>query len=102
MITEIGRTGRTFSDVAGRVEPLPSDIVMAFVDLGISINGMNDFTFRPFKQSLPAPVPTPPQKPLSLLSAGSKQHLPPYIPNHLPQFPDPHAYTRTPVSIEAR
>lgn len=40
-----------------------------------------------------------PQKQYDMLQAGTKQNRPNHIPNHLPQFPDPHAYIRTPVSI---
>lgn len=71
---------------------------MALVDLGLQINGMEEYVIRPGRFTLPPPVHSTPSKQLSLLAAGTKQHLPHHIPSHLPQFPDPHAYTRTPVS----
>lgn len=98
MITEVGRTSRTFCEVAGRAEPLPADVILALVDLGIKINGLEEYTFRSTRHILPPPSLSTPSKQLVMLSAGTKQHLPPYMPSHLPQFPDPHAYTRTPVS----
>lgn len=33
-----------------------------------------------------------------MLQAGTKQIHPGHVPDHLPAFPDPHAYIRTPVS----
>lgn len=100
VVSEIGRTSRQFCEAAGRVEPLPADVTMALVDLGIRINGMEEFVNRPGRWTLPPPVQSALSKQLTLLAAGTKQHLPHHIPNHLPQFPDPHAYTRTPVSIK--
>ena len=100
VIMEIGKTSRTFCEVAGRAEPLLADVIMALGDLGIQINGLEEYTFRSSRYILPGPSQSTQTKQLSMLSAGSKQHLPPYMPSHLPQFPDPHAYTRTPVSFE--
>jgi transcription initiation factor TFIID subunit 8 len=63
-----------------------------FSDLMVYTKGM--------KHSILPPLQTQqPQKQLNMLPAGSKHPLPPYIPQHLPQFPDPHAYVRTPVSL---
>lgn len=97
VITEIGKTSRMFSEAAGRVEPLPADVTLALIDIGLSLNGMEQYAFRTNRHSMPPPAQSTQAKQLSMLAAGSKQHLPHYIPNHLPQFPDPHAYTRTPV-----
>ena len=88
-----------FSEAAGRVEPLPADVILALIDMGLSLNGMEQYAFRNNRHSMPTPAQSTQVKQLSMLAAGSKQHLPHYIPNHLPQFPDPHAYTRTPVSV---
>ncbi|XKL63637.1 hypothetical protein PGB90_006001 [Kerria lacca] len=98
LIVEIGKTSRMFCEAAGRVKPLPSDLILALIDLGIKINGMEEYIFRPQRHILSTPVQlAAPAKQLAMLAAGSKQHLPHYVPNHLPQFPDPHAYTRTPT-----
>jgi transcription initiation factor TFIID subunit 8 len=65
-----------------------------FSDLMVYTKGM--------KHSILPPLQTQqPQKQLNMLPAGSKHPLPPYIPQHLPQFPDPHAYVRTPVSLHS-
>lgn len=102
VITEIGKTSRMFTEAAGRVEPLPADITLALIDMGLSLNGMEQYALRNNRHLMPAPTQSSQVKQLSMLAAGSKQHLPHYIPNHLPQFPDPHAYTRTPVSIHSQ
>lgn len=99
VIIEIGKTSRTFCEAVGRVEPLPADVVLALTELGVRVNGLEEYAFRSNRLKLPSPTQTTQNKQLSLLTAGSKQHLPAYIPNYLPQFPDPHAYTRTPVGF---
>lgn len=66
---------------------------------GFNFNELNAFVKNSDHSVLPNLQPQQSQKQLSMLSAGSKQPLPSHIPQHLPQFPDPHAYVRTPVSI---
>lgn len=44
-----------------------------------------------------APVTNAPVTPKAL-TAGHKRSHPAYIPSHLPEFPDPHTYIKTPVS----
>lgn len=67
--------------------------------LGFDFSGLDQYTKSVKHTVLPALQPQQPQKQLSMLQAGIKQPLPSYIPSHLPSFPDPHAYIRTPVSI---
>lgn len=43
-----------------------------------------------------APVTNPPIAPKAL-TAGQKRLHPSHIPSHLPEFPDPHTYIKTPV-----
>lgn len=64
------------------------------------MNGLDSYIKNGKHTILPNLQPQQPQKQLNMLSAGSKQPLPPHIPPHLPQFPDPHAYVRTPVSLK--
>lgn len=45
-----------------------------------------------------APVTNPPVTPKAL-AAGQKRTHPTYIPSHFPEFPDPHTYIKTPVSL---
>lgn len=67
--------------------------------LGFNFNELEPFVKSTNHTVLPTIQPQQPQKQLNMLPAGTKQPLPSHIPTHLPQFPDPHAYVRTPVSI---
>lgn len=67
--------------------------------LGFDFSSLEQYVKNGKHPALPALQPQQPQKHLSMLQAGIKQPLPSYIPQHLPVFPDPHAYIRTPVSV---
>lgn len=74
-----------------------ADVVVALVNMGITLDGLENYANRENRHSLPAPVPIVQGKPLSILQAGTKNVHPPHIPNHFPALPDPHAYIRTPT-----
>jgi len=99
LLTEMGRTTRMFTELAGRVEPTVGDVVLAFVDMGVKIDpvGLRSFSRRSTKPVIPAPGYLPLPKVPSILSAGKKRNLPSYIPDYFPPMPDPHAYIRTPT-----
>lgn len=117
VVTEIGALSKSFCELSGRCEPVIADVILGFVEMG-KVNEINSklkfcnkFSFLGYdfnnldgyiksnKHSvLPSLQSQQPQKQLNMLSAGTKQPLPPYIPQHFPPFPDPHAYVRTPVS----
>lgn len=101
VLTEMGRTTRMFTELAGRVEPTVGDVTMALVDMGIKVDpvGLRAFSRRSTKPVIPAPGGLPLPKVPSILSAGKKRPLPNYIPDYFPPMPDPHAYIRTPVSL---
>jgi len=96
-ITEIGRSTRAFSELAGRTEPVVGDVVMALVEMGMEIDSIPIYARRSNRSVVPSPsVAGPPQIP-RILQVGQKRHHPQHIPEHLPSFPDPHAYIRTPT-----
>ncbi|BES96784.1 Transcription factor TFIID complex subunit 8 C-term [Nesidiocoris tenuis] len=97
LLTEIGKSSRTYSELAGRSEPLPADVILSLINAGIRINELEPYAKRQNKTTIPAPVPSIQPKQLSILQAGTKAPHPSYIPAHLPMFPDPHAYIRTPT-----
>ncbi|OXA50927.1 transcription initiation factor TFIID subunit 8 [Folsomia candida] len=99
ILTEMGRTTRMFTELAGRVEPTVGDVTMALVDMGIKVDpvGLRAFSRRSTKPVIPAPGGLPLPKVPSILSAGKKRPLPNYIPDYFPPMPDPHAYIRTPT-----
>lgn len=98
-ITEIGTSARSYCELAGRVEPVIGDVVMAFVSMGIncSSSAFEQYAKRPGRSVVSSPMPSVQPKQPPTLSAGSKQNLPPHIPDSFPPFPDPHAYIRTPT-----
>uniref|UniRef100_A0A0A9Z8E4 Transcription initiation factor TFIID subunit 8 n=1 Tax=Lygus hesperus TaxID=30085 RepID=A0A0A9Z8E4_LYGHE len=94
---EIGKSSRSYSELAGRSEPLAGDVILTLVNLGLKTNELESYARRIGKTVISPPVPSVQPKQLSILQAGSKAPHPSYIPNHLPVFPDPHAYIRTPT-----
>lgn len=83
--------------MSGRIQPVIGDVIVALINMGISIQGLEAFATREGRHILPTPQQITAQKQLSLLQAGTKLNHPPHIPAHLPHLPDPHAYIRTPV-----
>lgn len=97
IIFEIGHSGRLYCELAGRTEPLFADVLLTLVNLGMPINELDKFAKRSNLITIPAPIASAPAKQLGILQAGVKQAHPSHIPTHLPPFPDPHAYIRTPT-----
>ncbi|XP_018333255.1 transcription initiation factor TFIID subunit 8 [Agrilus planipennis] len=96
-LCEIGSVSKNYCELSSRSEPLIADVILGFVEMGFDFSGLDKFA-KSFKHgTLPSLQPQQPQKQLSMLHAGTKQQLPNYIPHHLPPFPDPHAYIRTPT-----
>ncbi|XP_030759424.1 transcription initiation factor TFIID subunit 8-like [Sitophilus oryzae] len=96
-ICEIGLLTKNYCELSGRSEPLIADVILGFVDMGFDFSSLEAYVKSGKHTILPALQPQQPQKQLNMLSAGKKQTLPSHIPAHFPQFPDPHAYVRTPT-----
>uniref|UniRef100_A0A2M4BUB4 Transcription initiation factor TFIID subunit 8 n=1 Tax=Anopheles marajoara TaxID=58244 RepID=A0A2M4BUB4_9DIPT len=96
-LVELGHSGRNYCELAGRTQPVIGDVVVALINMGISIQGLDSFAKRDGRAILPHPQQAQAQKQQSILQAGQKNSHPSHIPNHLPPFPDPHAYIRTPT-----
>lgn len=97
VIFEVGETSRSYCELSGRTSPVIGDIVVALVNLGIPVQGLEAYATRDTRPILPAPQQHTQAKPLNILQAGTKNPHPSHIPNHLPPLPDPHAYIRTPT-----
>lgn len=102
VLTEVGNSSKSYCELAGRTEPVIGDVIMALVNMGYNLEGIQTYSRRSARTTLPQPVPSAAPKPTNILQAGSKQKFPSHIPNHMPEFPDPHAYIRTPVNIPSR
>lgn len=98
VLVEVGQSARSYCELSGRTIPVLGDVVVALVNMGISLQGISEFAKRENRQIIPMPAQASQQKQLNLLQAGTKSSHPPHIPNYLPVLPDPHAYVRTPVS----
>ncbi|CAK1543105.1 unnamed protein product [Leptosia nina] len=96
-LTEVGNSARIYCEHSGRVEPVLSDVVLALINMGISLQGLEQYAARPNRHVIQSPQQAPVPRTPAMLSAGSKAKPSPHIPCHLPSLPDPHAYIRTPT-----
>lgn len=96
-LTEVGSSAKGYCELAGRVEPVLGDAVMALINMGINLQGIEQYAARPNRHVIQPPQQAPAPRTPAMLSAGSKAKLAAHIPFHLPALPDPHAYIRTPT-----
>lgn len=74
-----------------------SDVSLALVDSGVSLEGLKNFAGHQPKKSNGIHAPAreiDPQK-IGPLSVNSSTVQPPYVHEHLPSFPDKHTYIQT-------
>ncbi|BFZ07579.1 hypothetical protein BsWGS_10618 [Bradybaena similaris] len=95
-IWEAGRSSRAFAELAGRTHVMPSDVVMALIEMGLDFTAIPKHAKRENKTVFLPPVQTPPAAPSKILQVGEKRKHPSHIPDHLPPFPDPHTHIKTP------
>lgn len=99
VLSQMGNSSRRYAEVAGRLEPLGADVMMGLIDMGLFKNTSSLLAYakRSNRAVLPNPEPSVQPRQTSNLQAGTRLPHPPYMPSHMPSFPDPHAYIRTPV-----
>ncbi|XP_061389378.1 transcription initiation factor TFIID subunit 8 [Musca vetustissima] len=97
LLVEVGQSARSYCELSGRTIPVVGDVVVALVNMGISLQGIEAFAKREGRQIISMPPQQQSNKQLPLLQAGTKSQHPPHILPYLPLFPDPHAYVRTPT-----
>ena len=74
-------------------EGISQDVRPSSLQLAISTS--TSLLFFPVElRNFPSPQPRS-------LAVGTKAQRPPNVPSHLPAFPDPHTYVKTPVSEHA-
>ncbi|XP_052799602.1 transcription initiation factor TFIID subunit 8-like [Mya arenaria] len=95
VLTEVGKSSKAYTELCGRTEVMVTDVLMSLVDQGINIESIPAYANRLNKSVLVPPGQMQPPAVQRVLAAGDKQDHPGYIPDHLPQFPDPHTYIRT-------
>ncbi len=70
---------------------------MALVSMGVKHNSLESYAQRARRLVLPTPTQAVATKQIGILQTGQKRPHPSHIPDHLPAFPDSHAYVQTPV-----
>jgi transcription initiation factor TFIID subunit 8 len=93
----VGRRARDYCEVASRTTPTYTDVELALVDIGTDPASLSEYSKRPQRRHLPKQVHghVAPQR--RVLQVGTRRQRPPHISPHLPPFPDPHTYIRTPT-----
>ncbi|XP_069132320.1 transcription initiation factor TFIID subunit 8-like [Argopecten irradians] len=94
-LTELGRSCRSYAELAGRSEGMMTDVFMSLVDMGQNIQSIQSHARRVNKSVFLPPAHTGPPPTLKTLQVGDKPSHPSHIPDHLPAFPDSHTYIRT-------
>ncbi|XP_050410712.1 transcription initiation factor TFIID subunit 8 [Patella vulgata] len=94
-LTEVGRSARAYCELSGRTEAMVSDVAMALVNMGFNIESIAGHAKRPNKSVFIPPAQMTQPVIHKTLQAGERKTHPSHIPDHLPQFPDPHTYIRT-------
>jgi len=102
LVMEVGRASRAAAELAGRTEVIVPDVVFALVEMGINVDSIPEFGYNQIRAGsskivIPAPGFAAKQSVPKILSAGDKRPHSTHIPDHLPPFPDPHSYIRTPT-----
>nr|XP_011752979.1 transcription initiation factor TFIID subunit 8 [Macaca nemestrina] len=100
-ISEIGRSAKSYCEHTARTQPTLSDIVVTLVEMGFNVDTLPAYAKRSQRMVITAPPVTNQPVTPKALTAGQNRPHPPHIPSHFPEFPDPHTYIKTPVSVEA-
>ncbi|KAK0052270.1 transcription initiation factor TFIID subunit 8 [Biomphalaria pfeifferi] len=95
-IWEAGRSASSFAELAGRTHVMPSDVVLALVEMGLDFTAIPNYAKRENKTVFLPPAQTAITATSKILQVGEKKKHPTHIPDHLPSFPDPHTYIKTP------
>ncbi|CRK87616.1 CLUMA_CG001412, isoform A [Clunio marinus] len=95
LLSETGNQTKNFAELAGRTQPVVGDVVMAMINMGMSIKDLDKYATREGRPSARNLNPSKANNPLQILQAGTRHANPVHIPNYLPPLPDPHAYVRT-------
>jgi len=98
-IHELAKSSRGLAEVAGRTQPMITDISLALVEMGCDVTSLPGF-LRQRRLKLNT-ISSPglihePNKPRTL-QVGDKRNLPVHVPEYFPPFPDSHCYIRTPT-----
>lgn len=99
-ITEVGRSAKAYCEHTARSIPTLSDTVVTLIEMGFNAESLPVYAKRSQRMVITAPPVTNAPVTPKALTAGHKRSHPAYIPSHLPEFPDPHTYIKTPTFRE--
>ncbi|XP_068125579.1 transcription initiation factor TFIID subunit 8 [Hyperolius riggenbachi] len=99
-LTEIGRSAKSFCEHTARTQPTLPDIVVSLIEMGFNVDTLPAYAKRSQRMVITAPPVTNHPVAPKALSAGQNKPHPQHIPSHLPEFPDPHTYIKTPTCRE--
>ncbi|ESO05792.1 hypothetical protein HELRODRAFT_171464 [Helobdella robusta] len=92
---ELGRSTKAVAELAGRTEPLLTDVIIALAEMGQNANDVVTFGRRstqlPFNKLQFSSSLSDGKR----LQVGTPESHPYHIPDYLPHFPDPHTYIKT-------
>jgi len=96
-LAEVGRSSRAYCELASRAEPVVGDVVVALVEMGVNVQGIQEYSKRANRVTVPQPNQAVASKQTAILHTGNKKRHPAHIPDSLPDMPDSHSYIRTPT-----
>ncbi|XP_041084762.1 transcription initiation factor TFIID subunit 8-like [Polyodon spathula] len=99
-VSEVGRCAKSYCEHTARTQPTLSDVVVTLVEMGFNVDTLPFYAKRSQRMVITAPPVTNPPIAPKALTAGQKRQHPSHIPSHLPEFPDPHTYIKTPTFRE--
>jgi transcription initiation factor TFIID subunit 8 len=110
-MSELGRSGKVASDLAGRSVPMANDVIYSLVELGVPVRELPKFhreltdpQYGKRRITIGNPGVLPQPNPPQMLhvdgptAPAKKRRIRSNIPDFYPDFPDPHTYIWTPVS----
>ena len=99
---------KNLMEIQSRTEPCPSDLARSLQLMNIRLSSLQQIFNHPIKRHLYSPdrqTETPPMKLFRVTSTtnnSSRKHRPTYIPDFLPEFPDPHTFVSSETYADLR
>ncbi|KAF2077083.1 hypothetical protein CYY_001592 [Polysphondylium violaceum] len=107
-IQEIGTRSHEYSELSSRTDSNFYDIKQAFQDMGVNLHELHHFvtqadeilfaqTVPPFPLSGVEPISSTSSTPTTTTEPNTIIEYPPHIPSFLPEFPEKHTFSKTPL-----
>ncbi|CAF3267800.1 unnamed protein product [Rotaria socialis] len=99
---------KNFMEVQSRTEPCPADVVRSLQIMNVKLPSLQQTFNHPIKHRLRSPDRQSETHPMKLFRVtqttnnSSRKHRPIYIPDFLPEFPDPHTFISSETYADLR